>query len=80
MDTHQYCSRVEHDLMGFFPDIYVRFFPELVGAANSNFFFKFKIGHAPHSFRIWWCALICIFNNSLNFAAPSLPVNMAYAC
>ena len=42
MHTHQYCSRVEHDLMGFFPDIYVRFFPELVGAANSKFFSNLK--------------------------------------
>ena len=37
--------------MGFFPDIYmlgqVSFFPGLVGAANSKYYLKFKIGYMP---------------------------------
>ena len=37
--------------MGLFPAIYmlgqVRFFPGLVGAANSKYFLKFKIGYMP---------------------------------
>ena len=55
------------------------FFPGLVGAANSKYFFKFKLGYAPYSFTMWWCILICSFNNSLNLATPPYLWTLYYA-